>query len=43
MLKIVAVLALTSLALVTGHIADQKAASETTNLTPQLAYAGIRG
>ena len=43
MWKIVAVLALTSLAIVTGHIADQKAANEAANLTPQLAYAGIRG
>jgi len=43
MWKIVAVLALTSLAIVTGHIADQKAATQFTDTTPPLMYAGIRG
>lgn len=43
MWKVVAVLALTSLAIVTGHIADQKAAADATSSVPPLAYAGIRG
>ena len=43
MWKIVAVLALTSLAIVTGHLADSRAAAELTETTPPLAYAGVRG
>ena len=43
MWKVVAVLALTSLAIVTGHIADMQSATDATNSVPPLAYAGIRG
>ncbi len=43
MWKIVTVLALTGLAIVTGHIADQNTATQFTDTTPPLMYAGIRG
>ena len=45
MWKIVAVLALTALAIITGHFANQHAVSTSIEATaaPQLMYAGIRG